>query len=221
MTVFNEITARLEEVQRRIVAAAPEGRKVTIVAVTKRFDASVIADAQAVGLRDFGENYAQELLQKASHIDLGPPGESPERWHFIGQLQRNKIKKLAPYVSVWHTIDRPSLLTELSRRVPAAQIFIQVNTTGEPQKAGCDPEEAEALVGQARDYQLEVLGLMTMGPSSGADPRPAFAQLRQLGERCETTQLSMGMSGDYDVAVAEGATVVRIGTALFGPRSTH
>ena len=187
---------------------------VSILAVTKTLGADVLRAAVAAGLTELGENYAQELAAKAAaHRDLGV------RWHFIGGLQRNKIKRFGAAVAVWQTIDRIELLDELAKRSPAAELFIQVNTTGEPQKSGCEPDETARLVDHGRSLGLIVRGLMTLGPTEpGADPRPSFSQLRSLGEEVGTAELSMGMSGDYRLAVAEGATMVRIGSTLFGDR---
>lgn len=216
------IRQRVGEVRQRIEAAAA-GRpgRVTLVAVTKSFPAVLVDRALEAGLVDLGENYAQELVGKAEALAAGPagPGGAGPRWHFIGGLQTNKVKLLAGLVHLWQTVDRPGLVDAIAKRDPGARILVQVNTTGEAQKSGCEPEEAPALVDRARQAGLDVRGLMTIGPtSSDVDPRPAFVLLRQLGERCEVVELSMGMSSDYELAVAEGSTMVRIGSALFGAR---
>jgi len=208
------IAARAAEAEDRIAAAA-EGRSVTVVAVTKAFPAELVSRAIAAGLLDLGENYAQELAAKAMHLDRDPA----PRWHFIGGLQRNKVKLLAEIVTVWQTVDRESLVDEIAKRAPGATVLMQVNTTGEPQKGGCDANDAAALVDRARTAGLAVDGLMTVGPTDpAADPRPAFAALRDLAAQLEVPHLSMGMSADYELAVREGATIVRIGSVLFGPR---
>ena len=146
----------------------------------------------------------------------------PIDWHFIGGLQRNKVKQLGSLVSLWQSIDRSSLVTELATRVPGARMLVQVNTSGEEAKSGCDPDQTGELVGQARQAGLDVAGLMTVGPTptEGAtpDPRPSFEMLRRLGEQYEVDELSMGMSGDFELALAEGATIIRVGSVLFGPR---
>jgi pyridoxal phosphate enzyme (YggS family) len=211
-----QVAARRAEVDQRIAAAA-DGRPVRLVAVTKTFPPPVVEAAIAAGLVDLGENYGQELVDKCDQ--LAPTGPAELRWHFIGGLQRNKIKLMAERVWLWQTIDRSSLVDELAKRVPGARLLIQVNTTGEAQKSGCAPSDAEALVDRARSAGLDAAGLMTVGPTGGADPRPAFDQLRDLAERCEVAELSMGMSADYEWAVEAGATMVRLGSVLFGPRS--
>jgi len=208
------IASRADEVRQRIASVA-EGRPVTVVAVTKAFPAELAKRAVAAGLTDLGENYGQELVAKAAAFE----DEAGHRWHFIGGLQRNKVKLLAGIVSVWHTVDRESLAKEIAKRAPGAAVLLQVNTTGEPQKSGCEPDEAPSLVDRAQALGLDVRGLMTVGPTDTAeDPRPAFVALRELGARCEVAELSMGMSSDYELAVAEGATMVRIGSVLFGAR---
>lgn len=208
------IRTKAQEVRQRVEAAADGDRPVRIVAVTKAFPIEVSQRALAAGLTDLGENYAQELVSKDDH-----PSTLGARWHFIGGLQRNKVKLLAGRVHLWQTVDRDSLVDELAKRCPANLVLIQVNTTDEPQKAGCEPGEAEGLVERARLAGLGVQGLMTVGPTSpSTDPRPAFSALRELAERCEVAELSMGMSGDFELAVAEGATMIRVGSVLFGSR---
>lgn len=209
------LQARVAEIRQRIDEAGGSGRSVSIVAVTKTFPIEFVVAAQEAGLVDVGENYAQDLARRygeAAALGLTP------RWHFIGGLQRNKVKLLAGKVALWETVDRPSLVTEIAKRDPGAKILIQVNTTGEAQKSGCDPVEAPGLVTQAVDLGLDARGLMTVGPTGGADPRPAFDALRELGQDIGVPELSMGMSGDYELAVAAGSTMVRVGSALFGPR---
>ena len=215
-----EIARRLADVEAR-VRAAGGGEGVTIVGVTKTFPLSFVERALAAGLTDIGESYAQELEEKAA--DAAAAGLEP-RWHFIGGLQRNKVKRLAGRVWLWQSVDREVLVDEIAKRDPGARILVQVNTTGEAQKSGCDPGEAGSLIDRARAQGLQPLGLMTLGPTGpggtgGGDPRRAFDLLRELAEACEVEELSMGMSGDYEQAVAAGATMIRIGTSIFGPRS--
>lgn len=213
------IRSRAAEIRERLRAAGDTEGRVALIAVTKGFPAPLIGRALAAGLVDLGENYAQELVAKAADPgSVGPEGERP-RWHFIGGLQSNKVKALAGVVHLWQTVDRLALAESIARRDPGARILVQVNTTGEVQKSGCRPQDAPELVAQARELGLEVLGLMTIGPTdAGVDPRPGFARLRELGAVCETRELSMGMSADYEAAVSEGSTMVRIGSALFGAR---
>lgn len=218
LVTHEQIAERLSEVRQRIEGAGGQlegSDPVQIVAVTKTFPVQLVRAAFAAGLRDFGENYAQELQRKApelEHLD-------DVRWHFIGGLQTNKVRKVAPYVSLWQTVDRTGLALELSKRVPGAEVLIQVNTTGEPQKSGAEPEDVPKLVSLATDLGLLVSGLMTVGPTSGeVDPRPAFASCRGLADQLDLKVVSMGMTGDYELAIAEGSTMVRIGSALFGHR---
>lgn len=214
------VAERVAAIRERIRAAGGDDG-VRIVGVTKTFPLGHVESALAAGLVDLGENYAQELVEKAE--GAAAAGLEP-RWHFIGGLQRNKVKLLAGRVWLWQTVDRPSLVDEIAKRDPGSRVLIQVNTTEEAQKSGCRPDEAEALVDRARERGLRPLGLMTVGPTApggvgGDDPRPAFELLRGLAERCEVAELSMGMSADYELAVAAGATMVRIGSAIFGPRA--
>jgi hypothetical protein len=180
--------------------------------VSKTIAAARVAEALAAGVVDLGENRAQELLAKAAEIG------ARSRWHFIGQLQRNKIAALARVVDTWHSIDRVGLVEPLARHAPGARLLVQVNLSGEPQKGGCPPGETGALVGRLRDAGLVVDGLMTV-PAAEGDPRPTFAALREMGDSLQLPELSMGMTGDFEAAIGEGATIVRIGSAIFGPRS--
>jgi hypothetical protein len=180
--------------------------------VSKTIAAARVAEALAAGVVDLGENRAQELVAKAAEIG------SPARWHFIGQLQRNKITALARVVDTWHSIDRVELVDPLARHAPGARVLVQVNLSGEPQKGGCGPGETGVLVDRLREGGLAVAGLMTV-PAADGDPRPTFAALREMAGSLELSELSMGMTGDFEAAIGEGATIVRIGSAIFGPRS--
>jgi pyridoxal phosphate enzyme (YggS family) len=222
--VSDTIAAHLAEVKERIAnAARAAGRaadEITLVAVSKEVDAAAVAEAAAAGQRDFGENRAQELVAKARALESGQPDL---RWHFIGRLQRNKVKAIAPEVTLWHSVDRAELGAEIARHAPAARVLVQVNVSGEPQKGGCEPAEVGPLVDALGDLGLAVEGLMTVPPLVG-DPRPYFHALRELAAQRTLSRtmgpvLSMGMSGDFEAAIAEGATLVRVGTAVFGSRS--
>ncbi len=207
-----DVERRLAAVRARLRAAG--GGEVDILAVTKGFGADAVEAALAVGLPAMGENYAQELLAKAKHGYLRAP-----QWHFIGRLQRNKVRQLAPVVAVWQSVDRASLVTEIARRAPGARVFIQLNLSGEPQKGGAPLDEGAVLVGQAREAGLDVVGLMGVGPA--ADPegtRTGFGDLVALADQLSLAQRSIGMSHDLEIAVEQGATLVRVGTALFGTR---
>lgn len=215
------IVARLAEIRERIDRRCDRGQAVQLVAVTKRFPNEVAAAAVLAGCADLGENYGQELVSKAEAVQAlaSTLGFDPPRWHMIGPVQRNKVKKMVDHVALWHTIDRSALVAELANRAPAAAVLVQVNTTGEDAKSGVAPGGVAALVAEARERGLEVRGLMTMGPTDASvDPRPAFALCRRLADEAGLADCSMGMSGDFEAAVEEGATIVRIGSGIFGPR---
>jgi pyridoxal phosphate enzyme (YggS family) len=208
------VAERLAALRARIESAGADPDAIVVIAVTKGFDASAVGAAVAAGLLDLGENYAQELLAKA---EAAPDGV---RWHAIGRLQRNKVRSLAPHVALWQSVDRAELGGEIARRAPGAAVLVQVNVSDEPQKGGCEPGETAALVHDLRADGLQVEGLMAVGPTGPPEAgRPAFARLRALADELALPVRSMGMTADLEVAVAEGATMVRIGTALFGPRS--
>jgi PLP dependent protein len=215
---------KLDQVESRIAAAAARAGRprsdIQLVAVTKKFPASAIRDAYALGLRDFGENYVQEFeLKRAELDDCGGA-----RYHFIGHLQSNKTKKAAEIFDVIHTVDSAKIARRLDAEAGPAglQVLIEVKLSTEPAKAGVAPGDVPALVEAIRGCpHLRLLGLMTMPPWSddAETSRPYFARLRELAGRNNLQQLSMGMSHDLEVAIEEGATIVRVGTALFGPRS--
>lgn len=232
-----------QAIQARIVAAAhAAGRNpadITLIAVSKTHPAETVRAAYAAGLRAFGENRVQEAEEKiASCADLGPTVE----WHLIGHLQRNKAKKAASLFDVVHSLDRVELAQALSRyRLEAGRaplrVLLQCNVSGEASKEGyaaagweTDPALAAQIIADAREVSalpgLQLIGLMTVAPYAD-DPeavRPVFASLRRLRDMLQRAlgiplpALSMGMSGDLAVAIAEGATMVRIGRALFGER---
>ncbi len=204
---------RLGEVRDRIARAGGDWRSITIVAVTKGLGYSAVEEAYGAGLRDFGENYAQALLGRtsAAHKRF----TTAARWHYLGAVQRNKVRRLAPHVSSWQGVDRVAEGMEIARHAPGAAVMVQVNVTGAPQRNGCDFEDVPALVEGLREQDLDVRGLMCVAPEH--DPRPAFARLAMAAEDAGVTELSMGMSGDFEVAVQEGSTMLRLGSALFGP----
>lgn len=219
-----DVAARLTAVRDRIERAGGDPDRVRLVAVTKGFGAGTVRDALAAGLHDLGESYVQELAAKAVELaDGGDPGgvgpDDGPTWHFVGRLQRNKVRKAAPHVAWWHSVDRLSLGAEIARCAPGARVLAQVNATGEETKGGCPPALLPALLDGLADLGLDVRGLMTIGPPGPPeDARPAFRTVRALAEKHDLAELSMGMTGDLEVAVEEGATMVRVGTALFGPR---
>jgi hypothetical protein len=229
---IERIPSRLAEVHARLdEARARAGRapgSVLLLAVSKGKPPEAIRAAYAAGQRDFGENYVQELLDKARALaDL--PGI---RWHFIGRLQRNKVKQALQVAEVVHTVDREELVTELERRAAASgrkvDVLLEINVGGEASKGGCAPEALGALLDAVRaSAHLRAVGLMAIPPYL-EDPeqvRPMFAHLRALrdahGGAAALPELSMGMSHDYPVAIEEGSTIVRVGTAIFGERAAR
>lgn len=224
---------RIKSIRQRIDDAARSvGRdpsEVRLVAVTKMVDADRIRGAYDAGLRDFGENYAQQLVYKHEALAVHCPDV---RWHFIGHLQRNKVRTIVGRVHLIHSVDSIRLLDEIERR--AAQqgsiqsCLIQVNVGEESQKTGIAPDQLRELLSAGlQRSSCRVVGLMTMPPygASAEDSRPFFRQLRQLKDQAQqwfvsagVQELSMGLSHDFEVAVQEGATHVRIGTAIFGSR---
>lgn len=209
------VASRVAEVREEI---ARSGRgEVALIAVTKSFGVDAIVAAHAAGCDGIGENYAQELLSKADRI----PDDLPV--HFIGRLQANKVRSLIGIVSVWETVDRASLVSELARRClqRPVKVLLQVNTTGEESKGGCAPGDLDALLEGAVAAGLGVEGLMTVGPTGATETecRSAFSLLRRLADERGLRHCSMGMSQDWTIALSEGATILRLGSALFGPRT--
>jgi hypothetical protein len=217
VSALGDIVAERAALVRERIARSG-GRSVDIVAVTKGFGPEAIEAAWAAGLTRIGENYAQETVPKVRAA--AEHGATPEV-HFIGQLQTNKVKLLAPVVSVWETLDRVHLVDEVAKRAPGARVLVQVDATGEPGKGGCALAGLDDLVDRARAAELRVEGLMAVGPTDGepAATRAAFRITRTALDRLGLSVCSMGMSGDLEIAVEEGATLVRVGTALFGARS--
>jgi len=226
------ITECYDEVKRRIAAACERvGRdpnEVTLVAVSKTKPEEDIMDLYRYGVRDFGENYIQELRTK--HDDL----PKDIRWHMIGHLQRNKVKYIADYVEMIHAVDTPELVatiekegTKHNRIIP---VLIEVNVAGEESKFGVKPEDCEAFASTFSQYShVSLQGLMTSAPfvENPEDNRAVFRELKQLMvdinhkniDNVNMRVLSMGMTNDFEVAVEEGSTMVRVGTAIFGARN--
>ncbi len=223
MPPLSEAAARLAEIKQRIAAArarfGPPADQVTLIAVSKTFSADEIRPFLDAGQRSFGENRVQEAKGKwpelrASYADI--------ILHLIGPLQSNKAREAVALFDVIQTVDREKLAAVLAEEMARAgrrlPVYVQVNIGLEPQKAGIAPAEAVAFVARCREvHGLEVVGLMCI-PPDGVPPGPYFAQLARLGEEAGVTRLSMGMSGDFEVAIGMGATDVRVGTALFGRR---
>ena len=213
----NLVIERAAALRQRLHLASPD-REVRVVAVTKGFGVEAPRAALTAGFTMLGENYAQELLGK--HELLTPEERSRVEWHFLGRLQRNKVRSLAPVVSVWQSVDRIELLDEIARRAPGARIMVQLNLSDEPQKGGASFEECDALVGHARMRGLNAVGLMGVGRAGDVQgTAEAFARLVATAESLGLAERSIGMSDDLDAAVAAGSTMVRVGTGLFGIRA--
>jgi hypothetical protein len=226
------ISRRLTTIRERIAAAARlAGRdpsSVRLVAVSKTFPLDAIRDAYQAGQRDFGENRVQEALQK-----IGASADLEIKWHLLGHLQTNKVRKAAPAFATIQSVDSIELLEKLDRAAAEAgaspELLIQVDLAQEATKFGAPVGEARRILDAARRCTAaRVTGLMTLPPvpDNPEDARPWFRRLRELGDgwvaegvpRAMLRELSMGMSGDFEVAVEEGATIVRVGTAIFGSR---
>ncbi len=225
------LKGNIDEVEQRIAEACRRsGRNredVRLVAVSKKFPLAVILEANRLGLRDFGENYAQELRDK--HREAGGGATDTLRWHFIGALQRNKVRYVVGKADLVHAVDNMTLVTELDKRAAAAgtrvRALVEING-GEDSKNGIRGSDLREFLESASGFQnLSLEGLMMMPPYF-EDPemsRPWFSELREMrdkvsGEFPGMRELSMGMSNDFEVAIEEGATILRVGSALFGPR---
>jgi len=218
--------------ERTRIACLKAGRDpaaVTLLAVSKTFPATAVKKAVDAGVLDIGENYVQEMLKKREDLQ-----DSSIRWHFIGHLQSNKVKYLSDWVFLIHAVDNATLAGEINKRGVQfgrfVDILVEVNTTDESSKFGVHPQETVKFIQSLSSLDhIKIKGLMTIGPFL-PDPegsRPMFRQLRMLKEEIsllnlpnvEMEHLSMGMTGDFEVAIDEGATIIRIGTAIFGPRT--
>ena len=225
------IDENLKQVRDRVAAAADRAGRdpeaVRLVAVSKTKPASLILEAIDAGVTEIGENQLQEARAKYDQIDR------PVKWHFVGHLQRNKVKAALRFFDLIHSVDSLRLLDEINRRSAGlncqTDVLVQVNTSGELSKYGVQPEQVLSLIESALDYRhVRFKGLMTIGPFAPnvEAVRPSFALLRRLQEQVKSQQfdgvdmayLSMGMSHDFEVAVEEGANVIRIGAAIFGKR---
>lgn len=230
---FGSIKGNAADIKRRISVAllrsADPARDVKLIAVSKTFPAVRIAEAMDAGLLRFGENRVQEIVSKYDQLK-----RRKAEWHFIGHLQTNKVKKLLDVPTRYiHSVDRLELGTELERqlqkRSEQRDVLVEVNTSGESSKSGVEPEKAVELVRMLSEFTtLRIKGLMTIGALTDDKDvtRRCFARLREIFSRVkeegienvEMLELSMGMSGDFEIAVEEGATIIRVGTAIFGTR---
>lgn len=227
------IYQNVEHIRERIRIACQNAgmdpAAVTLLAVSKTFPATAVKEAVDAGVLDIGENYVQEMLKKREDLQ-----DSSIRWHFIGHLQSNKVKYLSDWVSLIHAVDNATLAGEINKRGVQSgrvvDILVEVNTTDESSKFGVRPQETVEFIQSLSSLDhIKIKGLMTIGPFL-PDPegsRPMFRQLRMLKEEIsllnqpnvEMKHLSMGMTGDFEVAIDEGATIIRIGTAIFGSRT--
>lgn len=224
MELVSSVQQRLSRIQERVhqaVLRRGPGKEICLIGVSKRQPISLIREASEAGLEDFGENYAQELRDKREQLD-----DPRTRWHFIGRLQSNKAKLVIGSALV-HTVDRPKLANALERAAAAAgvhqDVLVQVSLAAEETKGGAAPEDLPALLSQIENAEhLHCRGLMTIPPiGTPEQTRPLYASLAKLGREHELPELSMGMSSDFEVAIEEGATLVRVGTAIFGPRPSE
>ncbi len=213
-----DVAVGLERVRDRIASAGGDPSSVRVVAVTKGFGPEAVLAARDAGIGDVGENYAQELLAKDELLRRSGAGDPEVRWHFLGTIQRNKIAALAPVVSCWQSVARAVEGEAIARRRPGAAVLVEVDTTGAPGRNGCAPQAVAALVADLRAGGLDVEGLMTVAPMGADAARAAFRTVRALADDLGLVERSMGMSDDLELAVAEGATIVRVGRALFGDR---
>lgn len=226
---MDSVAERVRIVRQRIEAAARRAGRdpgaVRLLAVSKTQPVEAIAAAIAAGVREFGENRAQEFRAKVPLVG------QDVTWHFIGRLQTNKVKYVIPGAALIHSLDRLALAAELERRAEQAGVevnaLVEVNTSGEASKGGVSPAELPGFVSALTEFgRIRVRGLMTIAaPGDPLAARASFRRLRELRDAlreapggAELTELSMGMSDDFEIAVEEGATIVRIGTAIFGPR---
>ena len=219
-----------EQIDRACIAAGRAPGSVTLIAVSKTFDSAKIAEAIRAGVFDIGENYVQEATRKREEL-----ADGRIRWHFIGHMQSNKVKYIVDWIHLIHSVDNERVALEIQKRGErlkrAIQVFVEVNTSGEATKYGVKPEQALDLVRSISHYSnVDVQGLMTIGPFTEdlEASRRSFRLLRTLFEEINVAgvlhqpmrHLSMGMSHDFRIAIEEGATMVRIGTAIFGSRTT-
>jgi pyridoxal phosphate enzyme (YggS family) len=218
---YQELLGRITEVQK----ISPFGQNVTLIAVSKTQPVSAVRELYDLGHRDFGENYVQEILEKKTLLES--QGINDIRWHFIGHLQSNKVGKIVSWINSIHSVDRLSLLEELNRKCSAMSrtplnIFLEVNLDSEPSKSGFSEKNLIATLPLMSNFgSLKIVGLMTI-PNPNLDGEVSFKRLRELSCRLftgnDSKMLSMGMSQDFEKAILQGATHIRVGTSLFGPR---
>jgi len=227
----DDMAARFARARERIERAGGDPDRITMIAVTKGFGPEVVAQARSLGQRDFGENYTVDLARKAEALEeadaleagaLAPGSADDVSWHSLGAVQRTTARKLGGLVHLWQGVDGLGAGERIAKAAPGAGVLLQVNVSGETRKHGCTFDAAPDLVERLRGLRLDVRGLMAVGPSGPPEAaRAGFRRLAELADAMGLPERSMGMSADLEVAVAEGATMVRLGTALFGPRPPH
>ncbi len=212
-----QVVDRLALVRERIAATGRAPGDIVVVAVTKGFGVEAVEAAAAMGLADVGENYAQELGDKWRAVP-----DAGRRWHFLGRVQRNKVRSIASVVHLWQGVDRVAAGEEIARRAPGARVLVQVRIDdgdAAPARNGCPPGDVPALVERLDGLGLDVRGLMAVGPPGAPElARPGFREVSALADRLGLVERSMGMTDDLGVAVEEGSTMVRVGRGLFGAR---
>ena len=219
---MTEMAERFALARRRIERAGGDPERITLVAVTKGFGPEVVAEARALGHADFGENYTVDLARKAELVARPPGAVDGVRWHYLGAVQRTTARKLGTLVHLWQGVDGLGAGERIAKAAPGARVLVQVDVSGEPRKQGCTFDDAPGLVASLRRLPLDVRGLMAVGPAGPPEgARAGFRRLARLADALGLAERLMGMSADLEVAVAEGATMVRLGTALFGPRPPH
>jgi pyridoxal phosphate enzyme (YggS family) len=214
--LLSRVGSNLAAVHRRIEACGHDPAQVRLVAVTKTFGPEEVRVAFALGLRDFGENYVDELCDKRAVLE----GEAVT-WHYLGALQTNKIARAIRCAEVLSGVSRARELEKIATRKAGATIDVQVDFSGQAGRNGAPPEEVEGLVTRARELNLNVRGLMVVAPLGEAQTRHAFAETVALADRLGLKERSMGMSDDFEIALELGTTELRLGRALFGPRQSR
>lgn len=210
------IKSQLETVQARIDAATTGSQVVRLLPVSKGHDDLAVRAVASLGVGALGESYAQELKSKAEL--LAAEGVDMQ-WHFIGQLQTNKVRLVGHAVHTWQSVDRVKVAREIAKRAPGARAYAQVNLSADPGKAGCGFDQLDDLVAEMRDLGLSVDGLMGVGTADDdVETARGFERLRSATDRLNLAECSMGMTADLELAIAAGSTMVRVGTDVFGPR---
>lgn len=210
---LDTLIARRDALWARIEATGRTLADVTIVAVTKTYGPDAVRAAASLGLRHVGENYLDEM-----ELTRSQAADAPVTWHYQGVLQRNKIARLVVVADVIESVARLVEIDRIARERPGQRCKIQVDFTGRPDRGGCEPGQVATLVERARGLGLALEGLMTVAPTDPQAAAAAFDDLRRLADDCDLPERSMGMSGDLEMALRAGATQIRVGAALFGPR---